>query len=271
MFLSVILPISTKFFAEMASEKYGINEVERYASYFASVSNWISGATVPIFTLASVVLLFITLHMQREELELQREELSETRKEFQEQNKTMSLQRFENTFFNLITNYNEILRNIHFENTISSYEGEGVVHETHEGRDGIRFLKYLVYHDINEYLEKKGKVNESKLIEFIDCKINQVVKEFGYGIDHYYKNFLSILIIIYNDKELSPEQKSMYFNLFLSMVSSDEKYLLYCICWSDYGFNLMELMLHFDPDLLTLVEFDEVKVLNSILEEKEVV
>src|SRR5688572_12539876 len=41
------------------------------------------------------------LGLQRVELQLTRNELEQTRKEFQKQNETLSLERFENTFFNL--------------------------------------------------------------------------------------------------------------------------------------------------------------------------
>lgn len=45
------------------------------------------------------------LKLQREELKLQREEMTETRKVVKEQSETLKVQKFENTFFNLIDNH----------------------------------------------------------------------------------------------------------------------------------------------------------------------
>jgi hypothetical protein len=55
------------------------------------------------------------LKLQREELKLTREELQGQRKEFEEQNKTMKRQRFENTFFNMLSLQQEIVANLSYE------------------------------------------------------------------------------------------------------------------------------------------------------------
>jgi hypothetical protein len=59
------------------------------------------------------------LEMQRESIDIQRDELQQNtkelelqRKEFENQNKTMRLQRFENTFFNMLSLQQEITNNI---------------------------------------------------------------------------------------------------------------------------------------------------------------
>ena len=80
------------------------------------------GAVNSLFSGLAFAGLIITLLFQKEELKLQRDELSETRKElnaqkleFQEQNKTMKRQRFENTFFNMLSLQNEIVSNLSYE------------------------------------------------------------------------------------------------------------------------------------------------------------
>ena len=62
--------------------------------------------------------------MQQEELRLQREELQQTRqemnrqtREFDEQNKTLQLQRFENTFFNMMGLLQDILQGLSINTT----------------------------------------------------------------------------------------------------------------------------------------------------------
>ena len=90
------------------------------ASYFL-FNDWSSrgtfgdmfGVVNSLFSGLAFAILILTAHMQRQELELQRKELKDTRKEFNEQNKTMKLQRFENTFFKMLSLYNDIVNNLH--------------------------------------------------------------------------------------------------------------------------------------------------------------
>ncbi len=80
------------------------------------------GAINALFSGLAFAGLIVTLLYQKEELKLQREELKETRNElnaqkleFQEQNKTMKRQRFENTFFNMLSLQQEIVANLSYE------------------------------------------------------------------------------------------------------------------------------------------------------------
>jgi hypothetical protein len=80
------------------------------------------GAVNALFSGLAFAGLIVTLLYQKEELKLQREELKETRNElnaqkleFQEQNKTMKRQRFENTFFNMLSLQQEIVTNLSYE------------------------------------------------------------------------------------------------------------------------------------------------------------
>ena len=77
------------------------------------------GAVNALFSGLAFAGLIATLLYQREELKLQREELAQTREElkgqreeFEEQNKTMKRQRFENTFFNMLSLQQEIVANL---------------------------------------------------------------------------------------------------------------------------------------------------------------
>lgn len=71
---------------------------------FGTINTLFSG-----LALAGIIL---TILLQRKELKLQREELSDTRKEFETQNETLKLQRFENTFFNLLNQHHQIVNAI---------------------------------------------------------------------------------------------------------------------------------------------------------------
>jgi hypothetical protein len=78
--------------------------------------DFIAGTMVPVLTFASFLMVVTTLRIQREQLEMQSkelrnsiEEMKTTRKEFEEQNKTLSVQRFENTFFQMVNLHNQIV------------------------------------------------------------------------------------------------------------------------------------------------------------------
>lgn len=82
------------------------------------------GAINALFSGLAFAGLIVTLLYQKDELKLQREELAQTREElkgqreeFEEQNKTMKRQRFENTFFNMLSLQQDIVSNLLLEYT----------------------------------------------------------------------------------------------------------------------------------------------------------
>ena len=52
------------------------------------------------------------LRLQREELVLTRHEMEEQTAEFEKQNETLKIQRFENTFFNMLSQFQEVINNL---------------------------------------------------------------------------------------------------------------------------------------------------------------
>lgn len=72
-----------------------------FGDMFGSINALYSG-----FALGGIIL---TIYLQKKELGYQRKELRQTRKEFEIQNETLRLQKFENTFFNLISNHKEMM------------------------------------------------------------------------------------------------------------------------------------------------------------------
>jgi hypothetical protein len=73
-------------------------------------------AIISAFAFAGVV---VTLYLQNRDLNLQRKELALTRKEmedqtveFEKQNETLRIQRFENTFFNMLSQFQEVVNSL---------------------------------------------------------------------------------------------------------------------------------------------------------------
>ena len=72
---------------------------------FSDFGTFISGILATTATIAGFILLIETFKMQKEELEF-------TRDEFQAQNKTLKIEQFDNTFFNLLKNLKDITPDI---------------------------------------------------------------------------------------------------------------------------------------------------------------
>lgn len=105
------------------------------------------------------------LEMQRESIDIQREELQQNtkelelqRREFEIQNKTMRLQRFENTFFNMLSLQQEIVNGLHYTYLLRS---SGLSHATIEERKtnlitGREVFEYIFIHYCRSSISEKG-------------------------------------------------------------------------------------------------------------------
>ena len=89
-----------------------------FGDQFGAVTAWFSGLAFAglIYT---IILQRRDLELQRNDLKLQREELALTRKEmeeqtaeFEKQNETLRIQRFENTFFNMLSQFQEVVNSL---------------------------------------------------------------------------------------------------------------------------------------------------------------
>ncbi len=166
------------------------------------------------------------LSLQREELVLQREELVLTRKEIkgqkeqlEEQNKTLRHQNFENTFFQLLAHFNQIVEEI----TIITPHG------TFNGR--VNFQRW--YSRIKKrYVDLKqppSNLSEQDLIK-------QVNKEFyndhESSVGHYFRTLYSIFKYVHNSRV---EDKKFYTNIVRAQLSSYELFLIFYNCLSSLG------------------------------------
>src|SRR5687767_3677259 len=70
------------------------------------------GAVNALFSGLAFGGIIITILLQKEELKLQRKELRDTRKVFENQSGTLSVQRFENTFFKLLDLHKEVINEV---------------------------------------------------------------------------------------------------------------------------------------------------------------
>jgi len=86
------------------------------------VGEFFGGTVGSIWALAGVVLFYLALIYQRRELELQRQELRESRAILENQSKTIALQQFDHTFFQLLNFHLESSRKIQVQDGINGFE-----------------------------------------------------------------------------------------------------------------------------------------------------
>ncbi|TCC98452.1 hypothetical protein [Pedobacter hiemivivus] len=123
-----------------------------------------------------------TILLQRNALRLQREDPKLPRDKAVDQNKTLKLQRFENTFFNILNVRNEIIRNLKHRN----FEGREVMDE--EQKDLFGFLSVENYAKLHS-TPLQPQRNVLNKIPQSDLESKELLNDF-YRI-YYYNRFAS--------------------------------------------------------------------------------
>ena len=123
-----------------------------YAQYqiLSNYGDWLGGTSAPLINLAAFTMMLAAYIAQKEELKLTRTEMEATRKEFEKQNETLRIERFENTFFNLLNLHQQLVKNIVNKDKTNDLECLlGIFHSKYDSnsknvkRDYIDELKYL--------------------------------------------------------------------------------------------------------------------------------
>ena len=147
------------------------------------------------------------LEAQTEALRLQKEEIAQTNKELKEQNKTIMLQRFENTFFNMLDFQMRLCAQVRYE----LVSGEKM------GEDAIR----QYFNDFRMRL----------LTTSIDYNNCISIAE----LDHVHRHWTQILKLIDQTDFLSKKEKNDYVGLICSHMSYFEMALYFYYCLSQFG------------------------------------
>lgn len=159
--------------------------------------------------------LIITLILQNKDLSLQREELEQTRCEFKEQNTTMKRQRFENTFFNLLSLHQHLTDNLEYE----CLDGD----DYFEAKGREVFKKF--------YLEKKN-FDEDETCGVKGFLRNREISSFKSYSDihifsHYFNFFDGIIRYIDNSNLLEENERYQYSVILRNTLSDSERYMLF--------------------------------------------
>lgn len=195
---------------------------------FGTVNSLFSG-----LALAGIIL---TILLQRKELKLQREELSDTREEFKTQNETLKLQRFENTFFNLLNLHHQIVSGIDYR----YYKSFGPFKRNEEkeiviinGRDVFKYF----------YNEMKDRLSYEDYTKHYLNAYENVQTDFG----HYFRNLYRMIKLVdetnftqNHTNELKKEEfkiRYQYICIIRSQISDYELLWLFYNCLSNNGID----------------------------------
>lgn len=206
------------------------------------------GAINSLFSGLALTGIILTILLQRQELKYQRKELSDTREEFKIQNQTLILQRFENTFFNLLSLHHQIVigiddiemkmtkhqqnsfkqRIIGFDSSISSPPSINYI--SVNGRDV--FKKY--YNLLIDYINSAPGEN---YINIYMKHYESVQTDFG----HYFRNLYRIVKFIdettfdYDNPFIDFDVKYKYTSMVRAQLSDYELLWLFYNCLSPNG------------------------------------
>lgn len=234
-----------------ANEYFNVANVEDSKEALFGDSFGAVNALVSAFAFAGVIVAIVLqrkeLRLQRDDLELQREELKNTtqelklqREQFEIQNKTLLLQRFENTFFQMLSLQQELINNLNFTCKIEvEYEipneifpntktEKKVVNEYKEirGRDSFYFLyeKAILKFRGHEY---NGGIR--KLIYYVSQPNNNTsFNDFYCNLkepklfDHYFRHLFSIIHFVDIQTILDKEEKQQYVDMIRETLSAYE-------------------------------------------------
>ena len=186
------------------------------------------GAVNALFSGLAFAGLIVTLLYQKEELKLQREELAQTREElkgqreeFEEQNKTMKRQRFENTFFNMLSLQQEITHNLSYENPIQDeaelmrYDVKQRIYKNRAVFEGLYTNAIIDYDGSRCY---GGIINK---LAIHGCAAYSLVRGLSF-LDHYFRHLYRIFKYVDTSDSISEDERYEYACIVRSQLSDYE-------------------------------------------------
>jgi len=179
------------------------------------------GTVNALFSGLALAGIIFTILLQRKELGYQREELKATRLEFSIQNETLRLQRFENTFFNLLTLHHKIVDSIDFDTQIAKKDGRAL----------IPMGSKVDYEIVTVKSRDVFKQKYEALVKLFDNQTNDMINDTYlrfYGtvqtdFGHYFRNLYRIIKFVKETEFKSMEDLELEFKN-KSTESDNDKY-----------------------------------------------
>jgi hypothetical protein len=183
----------------------------------SQLGGWLGGTSAPLIGFAGFLMVLAAFMLQREELGAQREELQLTREEFHEQNTTLRMQRFENTFFNLLRFHYDIVEKLGRVDE-SSRQFFGRMYNALETRQG---------YDLDRKRKGTFDPDMSDSALFIEVSFPEVFIENQADLGHYFRNLYHILRFVHTSPVLTTSERQFYARIVRAQLSSHELVLLF--------------------------------------------
>lgn len=215
-----------------------IIKVENGSSPSALLGDSFGGVNALVSALAFAGMI-VTFAYQRYELKMQRQELKAQREEFSSQNETLRLQRFENTFFNMMELQQSIVNDLYAEEEVKKNiledapDGMGrlgkevVTQYQHKGRDLFYYAFMRLPHSVKDDTPQGHSVNG----------LNELLYEKGLGsfdeyytttvFDHYFRHLYTMLKFIDQNDWLGDKEQYKYATFLRATLSRYELVMLY--------------------------------------------
>jgi hypothetical protein len=253
------------------------------------------GAANALFSGLALAGIVITLFMQRyeiklqqKELTLQREELTETRGVFEQQTSLMSNQQNDNTFFNLLKNYREVVESFkigkkkslgkterfnmprgYIQEEISGYKvTEGISHSWDTAiKNYISVNKTSILRDFQGVEHPFLEIKNNHITEILVKNITNILKFIDSRFDKKSKEFYEKILI----SSLTVNEIYIYEVLTNNGLTEEIQYKNFFDFYQSYeysGIERMELPLYsfnHDSENVALEVFNDVKIKNVIL------
>lgn len=199
------------------------------------------GAVNSLFSGLAFAGLIATLLYQREELKLQREELAQTREElkgqreeFEEQNKTMKRQRFENTFFNMLSLQQEIVANLSIDEVHKTFDFSTHTQDEQRTSYNGRTIFREIYLNLKITISKHTFKGIRHAIQANDYGVYSYISDTT-RFDHYFRHLYRIFKYIDSCNLITDEERYDYACIVRSQLSDYELVMLFYNCLTANG------------------------------------
>ena len=204
------------------------------------LGDFLSGSVASLWSLAGLFFIYVAFLGQKQQMLIQqleikfsqievkntRLELAGQKAEMKIQNETLKLQKFENTFFNLLNLLNSVVNNI----DIRNIRTQDVINN---GRDCFKtFYDEFVNNIINSNKEVENFNVKNSILEDNISAFDKLYNDNKSDLSHYFRSVYHILKFI-DRSEI--EDKKHYVGLLRAQISSYEQIIIFYNCLHSYG------------------------------------
>jgi Putative phage abortive infection protein len=193
-------------------------------NHWGLFGDYLGGVLNPVLGFFGLLALLFTISLQSKELRLSVQELEKSSNALNRQNLTLDIQRFENTFFQMLRIHNDLLNSIDFQ------RGGGKLNVVvTRGRDCFEVMRKRLD---NSYKQEIKAIPSSDELELITKSYKKFYNEHKSELGHYFRYLYNIFKFIDNS---NVENKSFYTNLVRAQLSDAELAILFYNCLNSKG------------------------------------